>query len=209
MGTLGSQSPGGALGSQPLYGNIGVIVPRVGIEVTALYGNIGVTVPRGGIGVTAPIWEHWSHNPQGDIGFTAPIWEHWGHSPQGGHWGCSPCMGTWVSQPLYGNIGVTVPRGDIGVTAPSSQLTPHPLSPPPRMKLDFGEVLKARVLEEVRRGLWCWGVGVGWRGKDGAVLTPLSPQWFPLQDGGRGRLHLRLEWLTLLPDASKLEQVRG
>ncbi|XP_031468003.1 extended synaptotagmin-1-like, partial [Phasianus colchicus] len=47
------------------------------------------------------------------------------------------------------------------------------------MKLDFGEVLKARVLEE----------------------------WFPLQDGGRGRLHLRLEWLTLLPDASKLEQV--
>ncbi|OXB53648.1 hypothetical protein ASZ78_004036 [Callipepla squamata] len=49
-----------------------------------------------------------------------------------------------------------------------------------RMKLDFGEVLKARVLEE----------------------------WFPLQDGGRGRLHLRLEWLTLLPDASKLEQVK-
>lgn len=48
-----------------------------------------------------------------------------------------------------------------------------------RMKLDFGEVLKARVLEE----------------------------WFPLQDGGRGRLHMRLEWLTLLPDASKLEQV--
>lgn len=41
------------------------------------------------------------------------------------------------------------------------------------------------------------------------MLTPLSPQWFPLQDGGRGRLHLRLEWLTLLPDASKLEQVRG
>ena len=123
-----------------------------------------------------------------------------------------------VSQPLYGNIGVTVPRGYIGVTAPiwehwghSPELTadPPPPLPPPRMKLDFGEVLKARVLEEVRRGLWCWGVGVGWRGKDGAVLTPLSPQWFPLQDGGRGRLHLRLEWLTLLPDASKLEQVRG
>ncbi|XP_030410600.1 extended synaptotagmin-1 isoform X1 [Gopherus evgoodei] len=48
-----------------------------------------------------------------------------------------------------------------------------------RMKLDFGEVLKARVLEE----------------------------WFPLQDSGRGQLHLRLEWLTLLSDASKLEQV--
>uniref|UniRef100_A0A8C3HFU0 Extended synaptotagmin 1 n=1 Tax=Chrysemys picta bellii TaxID=8478 RepID=A0A8C3HFU0_CHRPI len=48
-----------------------------------------------------------------------------------------------------------------------------------RMKLDFGEVLQARVLEE----------------------------WFPLQDGGQGQLHLRLEWLTLLSDASKLEQV--
>ncbi|XP_068027334.1 LOW QUALITY PROTEIN: extended synaptotagmin-1, partial [Melanerpes formicivorus] len=48
-----------------------------------------------------------------------------------------------------------------------------------RMKLDFGEVLKARVLEE----------------------------WFPLQEGGQGRLHLRLEWLSLLSDASKLEQV--
>ena len=156
-----------------------------------LYGNTGVTVPRGGIGVAVPVWEHGCHSPyMGTLGSQSP-------------------GGALVSQPLYGNIGVTVPRGDIGVTAPSSQLTPHPLSPPPRMKLDFGEVLKARVLEEVRRGLWCWGVGVGWRGKDGAVLTPLSPQWFPLQDGGRGRLHLRLEWLTLLPDASKLEQVRG
>ncbi|KAM6106254.1 extended synaptotagmin-1 [Pterocles gutturalis] len=48
-----------------------------------------------------------------------------------------------------------------------------------RMKLDLGEVLKAGVLEE----------------------------WFPLQEGGRGRLHLRLEWLSLLSDASKLEQV--
>ncbi|KAM9177111.1 LOW QUALITY PROTEIN: extended synaptotagmin-1 [Mergus octosetaceus] len=48
-----------------------------------------------------------------------------------------------------------------------------------RMKLDFGEVLKARVLDE----------------------------WFPLQEGGRGRLHLRLEWLTLLSDASKLPEV--
>ncbi|CAM4689676.1 unnamed protein product [Caretta caretta] len=48
-----------------------------------------------------------------------------------------------------------------------------------RMKLDFGEVLQARVLEE----------------------------WFPLQDGGRGQLHLRLEWLTPMSDASKLEQV--
>ncbi|XP_053823288.1 extended synaptotagmin-1 [Vidua chalybeata] len=48
-----------------------------------------------------------------------------------------------------------------------------------RMKLDLGEVLKARVMEE----------------------------WFPLQEGGQGRLHLRLEWLSLLSDASKLDQV--
>ncbi|XP_067385958.1 extended synaptotagmin-1 [Emydura macquarii macquarii] len=48
-----------------------------------------------------------------------------------------------------------------------------------RMKLDFGEVLQARVLEE----------------------------WFPLQDGGRGQLRLRLEWLTLTSEASKLQQV--
>ncbi|KAM6112302.1 LOW QUALITY PROTEIN: extended synaptotagmin-1 [Phoenicopterus ruber ruber] len=48
-----------------------------------------------------------------------------------------------------------------------------------RMKLDFGEVLKARVLEE----------------------------WFPLQEGGQGRLHLRLEWLSLMPSASKLDKV--
>ncbi|KAM6189119.1 extended synaptotagmin-1 [Sarcoramphus papa] len=48
-----------------------------------------------------------------------------------------------------------------------------------RMKLDLGEVLKAGVLEE----------------------------WFPLQEGGRGRLHLRLEWLSLMSDASKLDQV--
>nr|XP_041567453.1 extended synaptotagmin-1 [Taeniopygia guttata] len=48
-----------------------------------------------------------------------------------------------------------------------------------RMKLDLGEVLKARAMDE----------------------------WFPLQEGGQGRLHLRLEWLSLLPDASKLDQV--
>ncbi|XP_015279134.1 PREDICTED: extended synaptotagmin-1 [Gekko japonicus] len=48
-----------------------------------------------------------------------------------------------------------------------------------RMKLDLGEVFRARVLEE----------------------------WFPLQDGGRARVHLRLEWLTLMSDSSKLDQV--
>ncbi|XP_040839846.1 extended synaptotagmin-1 [Ochotona curzoniae] len=47
-----------------------------------------------------------------------------------------------------------------------------------RMKLDVGKVLEAGVLDE----------------------------WFPLQ-GGQGQVHLRLEWLSLLPDADKLEQV--
>ncbi|XP_004589864.2 extended synaptotagmin-1 [Ochotona princeps] len=47
-----------------------------------------------------------------------------------------------------------------------------------RMKLDVGKVLQAGVLDE----------------------------WFPLQ-GGQGQVHLRLEWLSLLPDADKLEQV--
>ncbi|XP_063149752.1 extended synaptotagmin-1 isoform X2 [Candoia aspera] len=48
-----------------------------------------------------------------------------------------------------------------------------------RMKLDFGEVFRARVLEE----------------------------WFPLQDGGQSRVLLRLEWHTLMSDGSKLDQV--
>uniref|UniRef100_A0A8C0IP50 Extended synaptotagmin 1 n=1 Tax=Chelonoidis abingdonii TaxID=106734 RepID=A0A8C0IP50_CHEAB len=41
----------------------------------------------------------------------------------------------------------------------------------------------------------------------GVDSCPVPPQWFPLQDSGRGQLHLRLEWLKLLSDASKLEQV--
>ena len=38
-------------------------------------------------------------------------------------------------------------------------------------------------------------------------LSPFdSLQWYPLQ-GGQGQVHLRLEWLSLLPDAEKLDQV--
>ncbi|XP_072511099.1 extended synaptotagmin-1 [Notamacropus eugenii] len=47
-----------------------------------------------------------------------------------------------------------------------------------RLKLDLGKVLETQVLDN----------------------------WFPLQ-GGQGQVHLRLEWLSLLPDADKLEQV--
>ncbi|XP_049482650.1 extended synaptotagmin-1 [Panthera uncia] len=53
-----------------------------------------------------------------------------------------------------------------------------PLPTPSRMKLDVGKVLQAGVLDN----------------------------WFPLQ-GGQGQVHLRLEWLSLLPSAEKLEQV--
>ncbi|KAK4807280.1 hypothetical protein QYF61_006341 [Mycteria americana] len=65
-----------------------------------------------------------------------------------------------------------------GRCPPAPQLTASPTTPP-RMKLDLGEVLKARVLEE----------------------------WFPLQEGDRGRLHLRLEWLSLMSDTCKLDEV--
>ncbi|XP_052609625.1 extended synaptotagmin-1 [Peromyscus californicus insignis] len=47
-----------------------------------------------------------------------------------------------------------------------------------RMKLDVGKVLQAGVLDD----------------------------WYPLQ-GGQGQVHLRLEWLALLRDAEKLDQV--
>ncbi|KAF4010471.1 hypothetical protein G4228_001480 [Cervus hanglu yarkandensis] len=45
------------------------------------------------------------------------------------------------------------------------------------------------------------------------INEELNPQWgetyewFPLQ-GGQGQVHLRLEWLSLLPDAEKLEQLK-
>lgn len=34
-----------------------------------------------------------------------------------------------------------------------------------------------------------------------------SPQWFTLDEVCKGKLHLKLEWLTLLPDASTLDKV--
>ncbi|XP_069826157.1 extended synaptotagmin-1 [Dendropsophus ebraccatus] len=48
-----------------------------------------------------------------------------------------------------------------------------------RMKLDLGEVKKAQVLDK----------------------------WYQLNNTKSGKLHLRLEWLTLQPNASQLEQV--
>uniref|UniRef100_A0A803SNN1 Extended synaptotagmin-1 n=1 Tax=Anolis carolinensis TaxID=28377 RepID=A0A803SNN1_ANOCA len=40
-----------------------------------------------------------------------------------------------------------------------------------------------------------------------SLSLSLPWQWFPLQDGGRARVHLRLEWHTLMSDTSKLDQV--
>lgn len=35
----------------------------------------------------------------------------------------------------------------------------------------------------------------------------LSLQWFALDEVPRGKLHLKLEWLTLVPDAVNLDKV--
>lgn len=35
----------------------------------------------------------------------------------------------------------------------------------------------------------------------------VPPQWFSLDEVSRGKLHLKLEWLTLMPDASALDKV--
>lgn len=51
-------------------------------------------------------------------------------------------------------------------------------------------------------------VANGWVGDPSLLLTSLTsfPQWYPLQ-GGQGQVHLRLEWLSLLSDTEKLDQV--
>ncbi|XP_061300149.1 LOW QUALITY PROTEIN: extended synaptotagmin-1, partial [Pezoporus flaviventris] len=49
-------------------------------------------------------------------------------------------------------------------------------------------------------GRYQWGGGGVWGRR-------VVEDWFPLQEGGQGRLHLRLEWLRPLADASKLEEV--
>lgn len=58
----------------------------------------------------------------------------------------------------------------------------------------------------VDSGYCIGGEEVGWVSDLYLTLFYLSLQWFPLQ-GGQGQVHLRLEWLSLLPDAEKLEQV--
>lgn len=90
------------------------------------------------------------------------------------------------------------------------------------MKLDVGKVLQAGVLDDVSWEKWttvgltsCFGQTVAsvlvgkWMGGYLITTGPLfyfSLQWYPLQSG-QGQVHLRLEWLSLLPDAEKLEQV--
>lgn len=38
-------------------------------------------------------------------------------------------------------------------------------------------------------------------------VSPNSPQWFVLNDTTSGRLHLRLEWLSLIADPEALTEV--
>lgn len=56
-----------------------------------------------------------------------------------------------------------------GCCPPSPQLMASPTSPLPRMKLDFGEVLKARVLDKV-------GAGAGGAGGAGGAMLTLLPR---------------------------------
>lgn len=46
---------------------------------------------------------------------------------------------------------------------------------------------------------------------DSGLLLNLcfSLQWFTLDEVCKGKLHLKLEWLTLMPDTSALDKVRG
>lgn len=37
---------------------------------------------------------------------------------------------------------------------------------------------------------------------------PMTLQWFDLEETSTGKLHLKLEWLSLLSTPEKLEQVR-
>lgn len=72
-----------------------------------------------------------------------------------------------------------------------------------RTTLDLGIVKKSIVVDDVSnwwgsqsrfvRHMHCWPL--------------LSPQWFTLKDTESGRLHFRLEWLSLLPSTERLEQV--
>lgn len=39
-------------------------------------------------------------------------------------------------------------------------------------------------------------------------MSPLAQQWFDLEETSTGKLHLKLEWLSLLSTPEKLEQVR-
>ncbi|XP_025047155.1 extended synaptotagmin-1 [Alligator sinensis] len=83
-----------------------------------------------------------------------------------------------------------------------------------RMKLDFGEVLRARVMDEVSWGghkLWGWGRGL-WGGGLCAIAVPLSrlltapdltlDQWFQLDASGpSSRLYMKLVLRVLFLDA--------
>lgn len=84
--------------------------------------------------------------------------------------------------------------------------------PPHRTTLDLGIVKKSMVVDDVseKKGGSYFSLSEVLKDTFSHVglWSVLPPQWFPLKDTPSGRVHFRLEWLTLLPSTDQLEQVR-
>lgn len=82
--------------------------------------------------------------------------------------------------------------------------------PPYRTKLDLGIVKKSIVVDDVSEQFSFLSLPHrGWffNHKTVKVCLNVSSQWFTLKDTDSGRVHFRLEWLSLLPSTDQLEQV--
>lgn len=78
----------------------------------------------------------------------------------------------------------------------------------PRAKLDLGIVKKSIVVDDVSKKYSTTDTVI--KKMSGFFLTAylwISVQWFTLKDTQSGRVHFRLEWLALLPNSDRLEQV--
>lgn len=82
---------------------------------------------------------------------------------------------------------------------------------PRRTTLDLGIVKKSMVVDDVspkrRTFLFRCRRFSNRRLTVGVSVRVFPPQWFPLKDTPSGRVHFKLEWLTLLPSTDQLEQV--
>lgn len=70
-----------------------------------------------------------------------------------------------------------------------------------RTTLDLGIVKKSIVVDDVSSSSQSQCV------QHMQYWQRLSPQWFTLKDTESGRVHFKLEWLSLLPSTERLEQV--